>query len=157
MGRKPRPLVLVILDGWGLSNTREGNAIHIAHTPNMDRYAKPFPAAVLEPSGECVGLPAGQMGNSEVGHLNIGAGRIIYQELTRINKAIAEGSFDTNPVLLEAMATALRRGSNLHLLGLLSDGGVHSHIQHLYALLSLAAAQGVKNVFLHAFLDGRDV
>lgn len=151
-----RPLVLVILDGWGLSPHREGNAIALADTPNMTRYWQEFPHATLQASGEAVGLPAGQMGNSEVGHLNIGAGRVVYQDLTRINLAVKDGTFFRNPVLVEAMDKAKQKGS-LHLLGLLSDGGVHSHIDHLKALLQMAADHGLKQVFVHAFLDGRDV
>ena len=151
-----RPVVLVILDGWGLSPRREGNAIALADTPNMTRYRREFPHTALEASGTAVGLPAGQMGNSEVGHLNIGAGRVVYQDLTRINRAVADGTFFENPVLAGAMDRAGAKGS-LHLLGLLSDGGVHSHTDHLEALLSMAAGRDLPRVFIHAFLDGRDV
>ncbi len=151
------PLVLVILDGWGLCAGVGGNAIAQAATPNMDGFLARCPHTVLSASGEDVGLPAGQMGNSEVGHLNMGAGRVVYQELTRISKAIRDGSFFTNEVLLEAADFAGRNGRSLHLMGLLSDGGVHSHIEHLFALLELAKARGLDDVFIHAFLDGRDV
>lgn len=152
-----RPLVLVILDGWGLREEKEGNAIALARKPNMDRLWGEYPHTSLKTSGEDVGLPEGQMGNSEVGHLNIGAGRIVYQELTRISLAIREGHFFENPVLLEAVEHVRRRDSSLHLMGLVSDGGVHSHIDHLYALLELARDQGLRRVYVHAFLDGRDV
>ncbi|WP_027364945.1 2,3-bisphosphoglycerate-independent phosphoglycerate mutase [Desulfotruncus alcoholivorax] len=152
-----KPLALIILDGWGLSEKKEGNAIAKARTPNMDGLLARYPHTILASSGEEVGLPHGQMGNSEVGHLNMGAGRVVYQELTRISRAIRDRSFYDNPVLLEAVEKARERKSALHLMGLLSDGGVHSHIQHLYALLELARDQGVDRVFVHAFLDGRDV
>jgi len=152
-----KPLVLVIMDGWGLSSRVEGNAIAAADTPNMDSYLARYPSCTLACSGEEVGLPEGQMGNSEVGHLNIGAGRVVYQEFTRINRAIRDGSFFKNEVLLEAVNHAKRQNSALHLMGLLSDGGVHSHINHLFALLDLAARENFSRVFIHAFLDGRDV
>ncbi len=151
------PLVLVILDGWGLTEKEEGNAIALAKKPNMDSLFKNYPSTVLKSSGEDVGLPDGQMGNSEVGHLNLGAGRVVFQELTRISRSIRDGSFYNNDVLLNALDWVKEKGTALHLMGLLSDGGVHSHIKHLYALLELARHQGVKNVFVHAFLDGRDV
>lgn len=151
------PLVLVILDGWGLAEKKEGNAIAQARTPNMDRLLEKYPSTVLESSGEAVGLPDGQMGNSEVGHLNLGAGRVVFQELTRISRSIKDGSFYNNDVLLNAVEHVREKGTALHLMGLLSDGGVHSHIEHLYALMELARDQGIKNVFIHAFLDGRDV
>lgn len=152
---RPRFVVLVILDGWGLGPD-SGNAIRAARTPNIDRLQSLFPAAALQASGIDVGLPPGQMGNSEVGHLNIGAGRVVYQDLTRISKAIEEGTFFTNPRLVEAMA-AVPPGGALHLLGLLSDGGVHSSLDHIEALLRMAKQQGVPRVYLHPFLDGRDV
>ncbi len=152
-----RPLALFILDGWGLSENHQGNAIALACKPNMDILLAQYPHTRLGTSGEDVGLPEGQMGNSEVGHLNIGAGRVVYQELTRISKAIRERTFYDNPVLLEAIDKVRDRQSALHLMGLLSDGGVHSHIEHLYALLELARDQGLSRVFVHAFLDGRDV
>ncbi len=154
---KKRPLLLMILDGYGLSDKTEGNAIAHARTPNLDMLFSTYPNSVLSASGESVGLPEGQMGNSEVGHLNIGAGRIVYQDLTRITKSIREGDFFGNRTLLDAMENVRSNGSSLHLMGLLSDGGVHSHISHLYALLRMAKEQGIKKVFVHAFLDGRDV
>jgi len=152
-----KPLVLVIMDGWGLSPRVEGNAIVRADTPNMDRYLAGYPHCTLVCSGEAVGLPEGQMGNSEVGHLNIGAGRVVYQEFTRINRAIRDKSFFENEVLLESVKYVKKHDSALHLMGLLSDGGVHSHINHLFALLDLAARENLNKVFVHAFLDGRDV
>ena len=151
------PLALVILDGWGIRSNPEGNAIAKAKTPNIDNYMRTYPHAVIRCSGEDVGLPDGQMGNSEVGHLNMGAGRVVYQELTRISKAIKEGSFYQNEVLLQAMKFTKKNHSDLHLMGLLSDGGVHSHINHLFALLDLACQQQLEKVYVHCFLDGRDV
>jgi 2,3-bisphosphoglycerate-independent phosphoglycerate mutase len=149
-------LILMILDGFGLGEPSEGNAIAHADTPNLDALRKEYPTCILQASGEVVGLPDGQMGNSEVGHLNIGSGRIVYQDLTRINKAISDETFFKNPVLRNAIEHAKTHGSCLHLIGLLSDGGVHSHITHLLALLGMAAAEGVRTQ-VHAFLDGRDV
>jgi len=149
-------VMLIILDGWGFSPKIDGNAIRLAHTPNLDRFYLKNPRAVLNAAGEAVGLPAGQMGNSEVGHLNIGAGRIVYQELSRINRSIQTGEFFTNPVFLQAMELTRSRGGSLHLAGLVSDGGVHSHLNHLLALLELAERQKVEKVFVHAILDGRD-
>jgi len=154
---RPRPLLLVILDGWGLGRKRKGNAIHQARLPFYRSLLQKYPLTRLKASGEEVGLPCGQMGNSEVGHLNIGAGRIVYQELTRISKDIEQGSFFANPVLLAAMRHARRKQSALHLLGLVSDGGVHSHLTHLFALLEMAKRQGLSAVYVHAVLDGRDV
>lgn len=151
-----KPTVLMILDGYGLNNKKEGNAVELANTPVMDRLMKEYPYVHGNASGMAVGLPEGQMGNSEVGHLNMGAGRIIYQELTRITKEIQDGDFFKNPALLEAVANCKKNGSDLHLLGLLSDGGVHSHITHVYGILELAKREGIKNVYVHAFLDGRD-
>jgi 2,3-bisphosphoglycerate-independent phosphoglycerate mutase len=151
-----KPLVLVILDGFGWSERVEGNAVRAARTAVWSRLRRDYPHTLLKASGLAVGLPAGQMGNSEVGHLNIGAGRVVYQELTRIDRAVADGSLERNPVLAEAMS-ALPLGGALHLIGLLSDGGVHSHNSHLYALLRLAAARGIENICVHAILDGRDV
>ncbi|MFM7667371.1 MAG: 2,3-bisphosphoglycerate-independent phosphoglycerate mutase [Bacteroidota bacterium] len=145
---------LIILDGWGLGDGSSTDAIAQANTPYMDEISAKYPCASLLTSGENVGLPDGQMGNSEVGHLNIGAGRIVYQELTRINKSIRDGDFFTNPVLLNAMQKA--KNSKLHLIGLVSEGGVHSSQGHLHALCDLAQNQGVENVFIHAFTDGRD-
>lgn len=154
---KKRPVLLLILDGYGINRNKEGNAIAAARTPNIDRLFSTYPNCELESSGESVGLPEGQMGNSEVGHLNIGAGRVVYQDLTKISRSMREGEFKKNRALLEAMKKVKDKGSSLHLMGLLSDGGVHSHISHLYALLDLAKQQGIAKVFVHAFLDGRDV
>jgi len=149
-------LVLMILDGYGLSDEKEHNAISLAETPHLDWLMEKFPCQPGAASGMDVGLPDGQMGNSEVGHTNIGAGRVVYQELTRITKAIEDGDFFTNPVLLNAVESAKSNGTALHLYGLLSDGGVHSHNTHLYGLLELAKRNGLTNVYVHAFLDGRD-
>ena len=157
MAVSKRPLALFILDGWGLAAPGPGNAITLAHKPIIDNLWETYPHTQINTSGEDVGLPEGQMGNSEVGHLNIGAGRVVYQELTRINKSVREGTFYDNPVLLEAMDKARTQGGALHLMGLLSDGGVHSHINHLFALLQLAHDQDLSRVFVHCFLDGRDV
>ncbi|MCA1796468.1 MAG: 2,3-bisphosphoglycerate-independent phosphoglycerate mutase [Geobacteraceae bacterium] len=151
-----RPTMLCILDGWGISAETEGNAAALAHTPNLDRLFATCPHSQLQASGPAVGLPEGQMGNSEVGHMNIGAGRVVYQELTRISKSIAAGDFFTNPVLGEIMQQVRDSSSTLHLLGLLSDGGVHSLNTHLYALVDMAKQQGVKHVRIHPILDGRD-
>ncbi len=148
--------MLLVLDGWGFSEQKEGNAIYKAHTPNVDSYYQAYPWALLSASGEAVGLPPGQMGNSEVGHLNLGAGRIVYQELTRIGKCIETGEFFSNTVLLSAMENTKKHKSSLHLIGLVSDGGVHSHFEHLLALLDMARQQKVERVFIHAILDGRD-
>jgi 2,3-bisphosphoglycerate-independent phosphoglycerate mutase len=152
-----KPLCLIILDGWGLNTIKEGNAIKLAKTPNMDDFYRKFPYTALFSSGESVGLPDGQMGNSEVGHLNIGAGRIVYQELTRISKSIRDGDFFKNEVLLSAIENARKNDSCLHLMGLVSDGGVHSHISHLKALIDMALKNDVRKLYIHAFLDGRDV
>ncbi|WP_422446170.1 2,3-bisphosphoglycerate-independent phosphoglycerate mutase [Thermoanaerobacterium sp. DL9XJH110] len=149
--------MLMILDGWGLNSRSEGNAIMKARTPNFDRLLHHYPSTTLEASGLAVGLPEGQMGNSEVGHLNLGAGRVVYQEYTRISEDIKNGDFYRNQVLIGAVDHALKENRALHLMGLLSDGGVHSHIDHVTALLRLAGERGLKKVFLHAFLDGRDV
>ncbi len=151
-----RPVVLVVLDGWGLGRRERGNAVLAAKTPVMDRLTAAYPYATLRCSGEDVGLPAGQMGNSEVGHLNLGAGFIVYQWLTRIDRAIADGSFMQNQALLAAIEGCRTRGSALHLLGLVSDGGVHSHTRHLVALLKLAHDRGLDRIWVHAFTDGRD-
>lgn len=148
---------LIILDGFAFRDEQFGNAVAQAKKPNFERYWNTYAHSTLQASGEAVGLPKGQMGNSEVGHLNIGAGRIVYQSLTRVNVSIEEGTFFNISQFLEAMAHAKENGKALHLVGLLSDGGVHSHIEHLYALLRLAKAEGLKDVFVHAFLDGRDV
>lgn len=148
--------ILMILDGVGLNDETNGNAFKLASTPNLDRYIAKYPNSHIKTSGMAVGLPEGQMGNSEVGHTNIGAGRICYQELTRITKEIEEEDFFKNEELLKAINHVKKNGSALHLMGLLSDGGVHSHNSHLYALLKLAKQNGIKNVYIHAFLDGRD-
>ncbi|MCM3004507.1 2,3-bisphosphoglycerate-independent phosphoglycerate mutase [Priestia koreensis] len=152
-----KPVALIILDGFGLRGEEHGNAVAQAKKPNFDRLWNEYPHATLTASGEAVGLPDGQMGNSEVGHLNIGAGRIVYQSLTRVNVAIREGEFFENETFLNAVNHVKEKGTNLHVFGLLSDGGVHSHIEHLYALLRLAKKEGVKQVYIHGFLDGRDV
>lgn len=151
------PVALIILDGFGCRDEVKGNAVAQAKKPNFDRFWKQFPHSHLTASGEAVGLPEGQMGNSEVGHLNIGAGRIVYQSLTRVNMAIREGEFVENETFVHAIEHVKQHGTSLHLFGLLSDGGVHSHINHLFALLKLAADKGVEKVYIHAFLDGRDV
>ena len=152
-----RPFVaLVIMDGWGYRADPGGNAIALARTPFFDRLWAGFPRTLIHASEERVGLPAGQMGNSEVGHLNLGAGRVVYQDLVRIGKSIRDGDFFRNPALLAAMEAAKEGGRALHLLGLLSDGGVHSHRTHLYALLRMARDRGVRRVFIHPFFDGRD-
>ena len=152
-----RPVVLMILDGYGLNSETEGNAVRAANKPNLDYLSARYPGSSIRTSGMDVGLPNGQMGNSEVGHTNIGAGRIVYQELTRITKAIEDGPFFKKEEFLGAMANCKASQSKLHLFGLLSDGGVHSHNTHLYALLELAKEQGLKEVFVHCFYDGRDV
>ena len=149
-------LALIIMDGWGISDDTHGNAVSSARTPNLDYYIHNYPHTRLAASGEAVGLPPGQMGNSEVGHLNLGAGRIVYQDIQRINNAIEDGSFFANEALLSAVKTAKERDSSLHLMGLLSGGGVHSLDTHLYALLKLAGAWGLTKVYVHAILDGRD-
>ena len=148
--------ILVILDGWGIGNDAARSAIARARTPCMDRILSQYPYSMLKTSGEDVGLPDGQMGNSEVGHLNLGAGRIVWQELANINKAIREKTIDSNPVLLSAFREARESGCRLHFIGLVSDGGVHSHISHLKHLTSLASDAGLKDVYIHAFTDGRD-
>ncbi len=148
---------LIIMDGFGINPATEGNAIYTAGTPELDKLTAKFPTCQLGASGMDVGLPDGQMGNSEVGHLNIGAGRIVYQELTRITKDIQDGTFFEKEPLIWAMDAVKENGGNLHLMGLLSDGGVHSHNTHLYALVEMAKKRGVKNVFIHCLLDGRDV
>jgi 2,3-bisphosphoglycerate-independent phosphoglycerate mutase len=149
------PVCLIVLDGWGLASPGPGNAVELADTPTFDRLWAESPHTTLAASGRAVGLPDGQMGNSEVGHLNLGAGRIVRQDLVRISDDIASGAFFENPVLVEAVRGA--RGAALHLMGLVSDGGVHSHIDHLMALLELAQREGVERVHVHAFTDGRDV
>ncbi|WP_100013247.1 2,3-bisphosphoglycerate-independent phosphoglycerate mutase [Lentibacillus sediminis] len=148
---------LIILDGFAIRDEEKGNAVKHAHTPNFDRYWKQFAHSQLTASGEAVGLPEGQMGNSEVGHLNIGAGRIVYQSLTRVNLSIKEGDFYEVEAFLKSIHKAKEQGKALHIFGLLSDGGVHSHINHMFALLRLAKEEGLEEVYVHAFLDGRDV
>ena len=151
-----KPVVLMILDGYGLNDKIQGNAVAEAKTPVMDSLMKEYPFVRGNASGMAVGLPEGQMGNSEVGHLNMGAGRIVYQELTRITKEIQDGTFFENPALLKAVENCKKNNSSLHLFGLLSDGGVHSHITHLFGLLELAKRNGLEKVYVHCFLDGRD-
>ncbi len=152
-----RPLILIIMDGFGLRKSKRGNAVKLANLPNYNNYLKIFPNTRLKAAQESVGLPTGAMGNSEVGHLNIGSGRVVLQELTRINKSIKDGSFFKNKVLLNAANGAKKKNRALHLIGLLSDGGVHSSIGHLFALLELCKISGINDVYLHLFLDGRDV
>ncbi len=153
----PKPLILIILDGWGINPEIEGNAIANADTPVMDYLMEKYPHSTLEASSEAVGLPPSQMGNSEVGHLNLGSGRVVYQDITRIDKSIKDVEFFSNKIMTGAVEHALTNGSSLHLMGLLSDGGVHSHIGHLFALLKMAKNVRLEKVFVHAFLDGRDV
>src|SRR6185369_16297210 len=153
---RPRPLVLALLDGWGISDQVEGNAIALAQAPHMSQWRSHYPYTTLNASGEAVGLPEGQMGNSEVGHLNIGAGFVVYQDSVRITKEIREGTFFKNDVLTATMAHVKQQQSQLHCMGLLGPGGVHSLSEHLYALLRMAADHGITRVYIHAFLDGRD-
>ncbi len=155
-GERPRPVALIVLDGWGHAPPGPGNAISLARTPTWDALLAEHPWVLLEASGEAVGLPAGIMGNSEVGHLTLGSGRILYQDLTRINRAVVDGSFFDNPVLAPAMSAAARQDAAVHLMGLLSDGGVHSAVEHIHALVQLARQCGVERLFLHMFMDGRD-
>lgn len=152
-----KPVVLIIMDGVGLGTCNEGNAYCQAKKPNLDKLFNEYPNIKIEASGEAVGLPEGQMGNSEVGHMNIGAGRIVYQSLTRINKAVREGGFLTNEAYQKAFKNSVDNDSKLHIYGLLSNGGVHSHIEHFKAMLQAAKEKGVKKVYVHCFLDGRDV
>ena len=156
MTQPHRPIALIILDGWGYSETTESNAILAAKTPNWDRLWQTYPHTLISASGEGVGLPDNQMGNSEVGHLNIGAGRVVYQEFTRVNVAIRDRSFFDNATLLQAVSNAKQTGKAVHIMGLLSPGGVHSHTEHLEAMVEVAVKQGVDKVYVHAFLDGRD-
>ena len=153
---RPRPITLIILDGWGYREDPEANAIAAAHKPNWDHLWKTCPHTLLSGSGRCVGLPEGQMGNSEVGHLNMGAGRIVYQDFSRIDLAIEQGDFFQNTVLIQALDLAKNNNKALHIMGLLSPGGVHSHEKHIHAILKLAAKKQVSDVYIHAFLDGRD-
>ena len=153
---RKKPAVLMILDGYGLNEKTQGNAVAQAKTPVMDKLMAECPYVKGNASGMAVGLPDGQMGNSEVGHLNMGAGRIVYQELTRITKEIQDGTFFENPALMDAVNNCKKNDSSLHMYGLVSDGGVHSHNTHLYGLLELAKRNDLSKVYVHAFLDGRD-
>jgi 2,3-bisphosphoglycerate-independent phosphoglycerate mutase len=151
-----KPVVLIVLDGWGINTTKEGNAIASAKAPVYQGLLRDYTHTELQASGEAVGLPDGQMGNSEVGHLNLGAGRVVYQDSTRISKSIRDGDFFKNQVLVSAMASVAQKEGCLHLMGLLSDGGVHSRLDHIFAMFDMARLSGVNKVFFHAFLDGRD-
>src|SRR5438105_9793836 len=153
---RPRPFVLVILDGWGINPRKEGNAIAMARTPNIDKLAREWQHTAVRTSGEAVGLPEGQMGNSEVGHQNIGAGKRVLQDYTRVSESIKDGSFFQNPALLKAIEHVKKNSSQLHMCGLLGDGGVHAHETHLEALLRLAQMHDVERVYVHSFTDGRD-
>src|SRR5713226_6710618 len=154
MTKRPKPIVLTVLDGWGCRAESTGNAIALARKPAYDALLKKFPNTLIHTSGPYVGLPEGQMGNSEVGHLNIGAGRIVRMDITRIDRLISTGEIFKNKLFLQAMERG--RSRRLHLMGLLSDGGVHSHIHHLFALLEMAKREKVERVFVHCFMDGRD-
>ena len=156
MTRSPNKCALIILDGWGIGDDDSSNAIAAANTPFMDGLLSEYPKATLRTDGEHVGLPNGQMGNSEVGHMNIGAGRVVYQDLLRINRAIEAGSFEKEAVLQAAFDQAKTTGGRLHFMGLVSQGGVHSQQEHLNALCKAAAAAGIKDFAVHAFTDGRD-
>ncbi len=151
-----QPVALIILDGFGLENSPVGNAVQAANTPNFDRIYSAYPHGTLEASGEAVGLPEGQMGNSEVGHLNLGAGRTVYQSLTRINLAVRNGELAKNEVIVDSIKHAMDNNKKVHIMGLLSPGGIHSHINHIFGLVEAAKAQGATEVYVHAFLDGRD-
>jgi 2,3-bisphosphoglycerate-independent phosphoglycerate mutase len=153
---RPRPLVLIVMDGWGINPRKEGNAIALARTPNIDKLAGQWQHTAVKTSGEAVGLPEGQMGNSEVGHQNIGAGKRVLQDYTRVNESIKDGSFFQNPALLKAIEHVKKNGSQLHICGLLGDGGVHAHETHLEALLRLAHIHNIERVYIHSFTDGRD-
>lgn len=155
-GGRPRPFVLIIMDGWGINPRKEGNAIAQAHTPNIDKLARMWPHTAVRTSGDAVGLPEGQMGNSEVGHQNIGAGKRVLQDYTRVSEAIRDGSFFQNPALLKAIEHVKKQQSQLHICGLLGNGGVHAHESHLEALLRLAQQHDIERVYIHAFTDGRD-
>ncbi len=156
MTTTPKPLVLIILDGFGHSDSHHGNAVYAAKMPVFDRLYQTMPNGLISGSGMDVGLPDGQMGNSEVGHMNLGAGRVVYQDFTRVTKAIRDGEFFENPAICKAVDQAVGAGKAVHILGLLSDGGVHSHEDHLVAMVELAAKRGADKIYLHAFLDGRD-
>lgn len=157
MVNRPKPIVLTVLDGWGYSEQTENNAILAARTPHWDRLWGEYANGLVSTSGIVVGLPDGQMGNSEVGHLNLGAGRVVYQDYTRVTEAIADGSFEQNPAILGAIEKTRAQGGAVHVMGLLSPGGVHSHEAHIHALVRLLAGKGVADVFVHAMLDGRDM
>ncbi|GGO65772.1 2,3-bisphosphoglycerate-independent phosphoglycerate mutase [Bowmanella pacifica] len=156
MSQKKHPLVLIILDGWGYREDKQDNAIAHANTPVLDKLTQTYANTLISGSGLDVGLPDGQMGNSEVGHVNLGAGRIVYQDFTRITKAIKDGEFAANPVLTDNLDKAIKNGKAVHIMGLMSPGGVHSHDEHILAMIELAAKRGAKHIYLHAFLDGRD-
>ena len=153
---KDKLTMLMILDGFGKNPNKEGNAIELANTPNIDELMRKNPTTTIYTSGLAVGLPEGQMGNSEVGHTNIGAGRIVYQELTRITKSIEDGDFFSNPEFIAAIENCKKNNSKLHILGLVSDGGVHSHIRHLYGLLESTKKIDFKDDYVHCFIDGKD-
>src|SRR5450755_4515909 len=154
--KRPRPFVLIIMDGLGINPRKEGNAIALARTPNIDKLARIWPHTAVRTSGDAVGLPEGQMGNSEVGHQNIGAGKRVLQDYTRVSEAIRDGSFFQNPALLKAIEHVKKQQSQLHICGLLGNGGVHAHETHLEALLRLAQRHDIERVYIHAFTDGRD-
>ncbi len=154
--KRPRPFVLIVMDGWGINPRKEGNAIALAHTPNIDRLAREWPHTAVKTSGAAVGLPEGQMGNSEVGHQNIGAGKRVLQDYTRVSESIRDGSFFSNPALLKAIEHVKKNSSQLHICGLLGNGGVHAHESHLEALLRLAHMHDIERVYIHSFTDGRD-
>jgi 2,3-bisphosphoglycerate-independent phosphoglycerate mutase len=156
MPNRPKPVILIIFDGWGYSKSQENNAIYSAKTPTWDKLWEKYPHTLIKGSGAEVGLPSGQMGNSEVGHLNLGAGRVVYQEFTRVSRAIRTGSFFTNDTLTEAIEQSKKTNSAIHILGLLSPGGVHCHEEHIHAMVKLCSDKDVENFYLHAFLDGRD-
>jgi 2,3-bisphosphoglycerate-independent phosphoglycerate mutase len=156
MPATPKPLMLIVMDGWGYRENPEHNAIAKARKPTWDYFWKNYPHTLIHASEAAVGLPSKQMGNSEVGHLNIGAGRVVYQEYTRINRAISSGTFFSNKTLTDAVDLAVSTGKSVHILGLLSPGGVHSHEEHIHAMAELAVKRGAKQLYLHAFLDGRD-
>ena len=151
-----KKVILMILDGWGIATNKEVSAVEKASTPFMDHISDKYPSSTLEASGMSVGLPSGQMGNSEVGHMNIGAGRVVYQDLVKINKAVNEGTLLENTVLRNSFEEAKAKSKDFHFIGLLSDGGVHSHIDHLKGLISAATEVGLKKIFIHVFTDGRD-
>src|SRR5690554_5574222 len=151
-----KKVLLMILDGWGIASNKEVSAVDKANTPFIDGLYRRYPNSRLEASGLAVGLPEGQMGNSEVGHMNIGAGRVVYQDLVKVNKAFVEGTLSDNKVLQDAFEHAQKQGKKLHLIGLVSNGGVHAHIDHLKGLISLAHKKGIGQVYVHAFMDGRD-